>query len=127
MDLAGFPDPGSHPITKQPFVECQMTAHSNDQRFTYERPSPPSRELWSYDDEVPVYVRDHTDEEMAQLEAEYRKAVAEWQRTGGEFWSKGQRTIEAEFTCADGAWMRAMLNERKDEWIVVEASTGRRK
>lgn len=93
-----------HPSTGEPFVECvafdQRTDH---QTLRSLRPSKPDREVYTYEDDCPVYVRDLTDEEYAAAIASWEKADAEWKRTNGMFVTRGQTHTSGTFKTASGA------------------------
>ncbi len=118
--LGEYRPSGVHPMTGEPFVECQT--FNQDQpydRKEYGPPSSPSRELYEYSEAVDdmVYVRDLSDEEFAKETAAYKKASAEWVRTQGVIHVvSGPMLTKGTFVTASGAEADGMWDTKAEEW-----------
>lgn len=110
MNFPGV-DPATlrHPETGEEFVRLEVSCNRNDQRVHALPPAAPEREVvteWTTNDdgeECPSRWLTLTDEEYAAACASHRRALAEWTKTGGVFYSKGHETLTVEGTTASGA------------------------
>lgn len=84
-------------------------------------PCPPGHEVWEYSegDDEPHYVRDCTEKEIAEREAAYEAAMAEWRRTNGLARTRGPIVDECRVKLTDGRYWR-LLGNGKDAWVIVE-------
>lgn len=98
---------------------------SNDEIVHRLQPSPPSRTVYTWDDDDIVDERELSDEEFAEATAAYELASAEWRRTGGMFVIAGQTAYRVEVQCADGTKATGMGAAVGDEtrWCWTEWST----
>lgn len=115
----------THPITKEPFVACDEF-HRNAEviKHTYVRRGPPSREVYAYEDDGPVYVRDLTDEELLVATDAWKKADEKWLATNGVFCTKGPTITEGTFRTASGAVAEGCWSPAG--WYWTSAWTGTR-
>lgn len=114
---------GLHPITNKPFTRCVQFQTSQDiHSFNYMPPGRPSRELYNYDEEIPVYVRDLTDAEFELEQVHYRQACKAWAETQGVGRIAGRTSIYGVFVTAAGAYASGEWDGGK--WLWVSASEG---
>lgn len=95
------------------WCEREVTVHHLMQ------PSPPTREIYEYDDDGAYVIGTHTDEEMAELQIAYEAARKEWYRTLGQVQSPGPITWHAEVKLTGGR-CRKYIGDGK-AWHCVEA------
>ncbi len=100
-------------------LDYERRHESNEVRWG--PPRPPGHEVWEYGegDDEPHYVRDCTDEEIAERESAYAAAMAEWRRTDGLARTKGPIVDECRVKLIDGRYWR-LLGNGKDTWVIVE-------
>ena len=110
---------------------------SNAQRVHYMRPSLPSQSYIEFDcdeDEPDAWwcvqcdswhvERERTDAEMHEALAAYKKADAEWRRTGGVHLVPGPVDVRATFECEDGCVCTGVMGGPPDVWLWSDWSTG---
>src|SRR5690348_12492574 len=94
----GYPWPGDHPGTGEPFVKFSLTHDMPAWVVRHSPPGPPSREVVTeWDDDGPIAWRTLTKNEYAKAVRSYKKATAEWRRTGGVAYVRGADTIRCRF------------------------------
>lgn len=84
-------------------------------------PDPPGREVWAYSDgdDEPHYVRDCTEEEIAEREADFAKAMQQWRDTQGLARTHGPVVHECTVRMVGGRYYRLLGGS--EGWHVVEA------
>lgn len=94
----------THPITGEPFIACDEFHHGSEIiRHTYVRRGPPGREVYRYEDDGPVWVRDLTDAELLEATDAWKKEDERWLATNGVFCTKGPTVTEGMFRTASNA------------------------
>lgn len=115
---------GLHPLTNEPFTRCVQFKTTQDvQSFNYGPPGRPARELYNYDDEVPVYIRDLTDKEFELEQIHYRAACRKWVKDQGIMRIAGRTATYGVFVTAAGAYASGEWDGGK--WLWVKASEGK--
>lgn len=95
-------------------IACELTIESGNILHHYLRPGPPSRIVSTWDEDDVEYQHELTDEEFAAAEERYKKAAAEWDRTGGAFVEAGRERRTCKVSCEDGCQAEAMWTG--EEW-----------
>ena len=120
--LKGIPDKylpkDNHPSTDKPFVRGTVSFQQDYDEHSYGPPRAPKQALYEIDEYTnePVYVRDLTDEEFAEAQAEYKKASKEWAETQGRFRTVGAQHITCMFYTAAGAWAEGAWDGEAWHW-----------
>ena len=106
-----------HPDTQQPLTRC-MSFHSTTDLVTVKvgLPHPPSRTLWNYDGDEPVYVRRLTDVEYSLLVDCYAADLHSWHKMK-EFHLPGQTSTHGKFATDDGDWVEGEHDGGKWLWL----------
>jgi hypothetical protein len=100
--------------------ELNFTNRASRSAVRYNQPQPPGHEVWEYydGDDEPTYVRDCTPEEIAEREAAYAKAYAEWRRNGGVVFTHGSAVYEMSLTLSDGRYYK-LTGDGKTGWDII--------
>lgn len=103
---------GNHPFTGEPFVRVVELSFEQDcQPIHLAPPTPPSRRLYEYpdDSDEPVYVRDRTDSEMEEAQAEFAAESKRYRETNGVEMLAGRQRVIGHFKTESGAESRGRM------------------
>lgn len=120
---AVVPTVGPHGL---PVASATLTWHKEHEAIHYNCPVEPSREVHRWvdvddDDGFWEFVRYRTDEEMAELQAQWKEAVETWRKNGGVHFYFHGVIVTCDVTFEGGGTGHAQL-DGDNRWRWVEYS-----
>jgi hypothetical protein len=115
-----------HPATGEPIVGCvQWNAVRDVETFNTLPPTPPSRELWKYDDDDnQIFVRNLTNKEFASATRAFERESKRWFATLGVVNTPGPITVTGTFVSESGVRVSGRWTGKGwawDDWEIPDA------